>query len=153
MAEPAPQEMPQSELEDSSRSDSSQSDLQELPQPDPEKIAQHFHSIAEQMALIGNLRAVHEVTELQQLTRAIKGMRKDLKTIKKDMGKVQKDMGKVQTDVTDMRTEMQEGFTRLETKISVMYVLISFGDSGLTLTRSDHNSAHNATINNLRSFL
>jgi hypothetical protein len=63
-----------------------------------------------------------------------------LRTIKKDVGKVQKDVEKVQRDVTDMRTEMREGFESLETKISVVYVFVSFTDSGLTSTHSDYNS-------------
>ena len=83
-------------------------------------------------------------------------MRSDLRTIKKDVGKIQTDLGNVQTDMTDMRTEMRAGFAGLETRISVVYVFISFRDSGLTSTRSDYNSlarAHNATVNNARSLL
>jgi hypothetical protein len=118
-AAPAPQEMPQSDPEESSQPHSPQPDSSQSnsSQPDPQKIARYLHRARDQMALFGNLHAVHEVTKLQQLTRAIKGMGKDLKTI-------QKDVGKVQTDMTDMRTEMQAGFTRLETRISVVYVLI-----------------------------
>jgi soluble cytochrome b562 len=106
------------------------------------------------MALFSNLRAVHEATGLQQLTMAVEGMRRELRMIKKDVRKVKKDVGKVQIDVTNMRTEMREGFESLETKISVVYVFISFTAPGLTSTRSDHNSlarAHNATVNNSRS--
>lgn len=158
MAEPDPEDISQSDPENIS-----QSDPEEMPLPNPQRISRHlrnagdrFHDAGDQLydagdeiALFSNLRAMHDVTELQELTKAIKGMQKDLKTIKKDVGKVQ-------TDMIDMRTEMRASFTRLETRISVVYVFISFRDSRLTPTRSDHNSlarAHNATINNSRSTL
>jgi len=80
----------------------------------------------------------------------------DVRKVQTDVGKIQTDLGNVQTDMTDMRTEMRAGFAGLETRISVVYVFISFRDSGLTSTRSDYNSlarAHNATVNNARSLL
>jgi len=96
MAEPASQEMshsnsPQRDSRESSQRDLEESfppgsqessqpdpqelplpDLQNLPQPDPQKFARYLHCAGGQIALFSNLRAVHEVTELQQLTKAVK---------------------------------------------------------------------------------
>ena len=114
-------------------------------QPDPLEIAQHLHNAADHIALFNNLPAVHEGQTLHNLTNAVA-------RLGLQMEKMETTINGLQTELRDMRREMNDGFTRVEARISAVCILLIFsGESGLISTRSDHNSlarTHNASINN-----
>ena len=100
----------------------------QLPQTDVQKVAQSLHTAADESSLFNSLPALHERQIFMTLHRAVR---------------------QIQDDLRAMQTEMNGCFIRLEIRISVVYVLISFTGSGLPSIRSDQNGVartHNATI-------
>lgn len=81
-----------------------------MAQPNPLEIAQHLHNAADHIALFNNLPAVHDGQTLHNLTNAVAQLGIQLERMET----------RLQTDLRDLRREMNDGFTRVEARISAV---------------------------------